>query len=105
MIFNALYSVLLSRLDKKWQLKLSGILLNTKSKLMNISIIRNQLTQSYPIFIQRVELFNLCQASKELASDTLDRIILQSNVSEVSPISIDDLNVHIFINSISDMKF
>ena len=34
----------------------------------------------------------------------MDCIILKSKVSNVSPISTDDLTVHIFINSLSDSK-
>merc|ERR1712106_805175 len=65
---------------------------------------RTELKETYPIFNRRYTYFQLKQENREPASDTLDRIILQSKVSNVDKISKDDLSVHIFVNALSDSK-
>ena len=99
---EAFASSLMNRLDCTWKRKLYGQIKGEDSKELNIDRIRQELKETYPIFNRRYTYFQLKQENREPASDTLDRIILQSKVSNVEKISKDDLSVHIFVNALTD---
>ena len=100
----AFASSLINRLDATWKRKMYGQITGDQSPELNLDKIRNELKSSHPIFNRQFTYFNIKQENREAASDTLDRIILQSKVSNVNPISQDDLTVHILVNSLSDAR-
>ena len=80
-------------MDPTWKRKMHGQITGEQSPSLNLDKIRDELKTSHPIFNRRFTYFNIKQENREAASDTLDRIILQSKVSNVAPISQDDFTV------------
>ena len=59
---------------------------------------------SHPVFSRRANLFNIHQNKDESASDLLDRISIQGKISNVSELSVEDLNTILFIKSLTDIN-
>ena len=76
-------SSLINRLDPTWKRKMNGQVLGGQSPSLNLDKIRDELKQSHPMLIQRFKYFNIKQENREPASETLDRIILQTKVKNI----------------------